>query len=405
MCDRLRVSLSEVGVEESDGDAVRARAFEISQGPEAGSPDENWVRAEHELTVAHEYDTVDRDLERLGMTVSRLPAEAGVVWRLRLPRGEEVEAWEPGNGGLAPPAEIARLIDGVVAGKQLEPAPPLSEDPGAVRLREMIETQRQMLLAHDPGTRLGNDPENLHQHRVAARRVRVYLRAARRQLDTAWRRSVAGPLRELGEVSGPVRDLDVLLEHLRDELQRLEEPDRNAGDALLARLEAERDSARSALLEALDGDGYRLVLARLRRPPRLAPEIDAVPLERNARREFRRLVEAVERLGDHPDEDALHRLRIELKRARYAAELSDLKGEAGRRFLADARALQDLLGDHQDAVTTEQRLRALTVADAQTATAFVAGRIVERERARRARAAERLPAAWKRLRKSGARLG
>jgi CHAD domain-containing protein len=185
----------------------------------------------------------------------------------------------------------------------------------------------------------------------------------------------------------------------------LDEPERSAGDALLALLQAERDAAREALLEALDGDGYRVVLARLRRPPRLAPEVDAVPLERNARREFRRLVEAVGRLGDHPDEDTLHRLRIELKRARYAAELSDLKGKAGRRFLADARALQDLLGDHQDAVTTEQRLRALTVADAETATAFVAGRIVERERARRTRAAERLPAAWKRLRKSGARLG
>jgi len=404
VCDRPLVSLSEVRVDDSDGDAVRARAFEISQGPEAGTPDENWVRAEHELTVAHEYDTADRDLERLGMTVSRLPAEAGVVWRLRLPRGEQVEAWEPGNGGLAPPDEIARLIDGVVAGKQLEPAPPLSTDPGAVRLREMIETQRQALLAHDPGTRLGDDPENLHQHRVAARRVRVYLRAARRQLDAAWRRSVAGPLRELGEASGPVRDLDVLLERLRGELQRLDEPDRTAGDALLSSLEAERDAARAALLDALGGDGYRNVLARLRRPPRLAPEVDAVPLERNARREFRRLVEAVDRLGDHPDEEALHRLRIELKRARYAAELSDLEGKRGRRFLADARALQDLLGDHQDAVTTEQRLRALTAVDLQTKTAFVAGRIVERERARRERAAERLPAAWKRLRRSGARL-
>ena len=108
MCDRPRVSLSEVRVEESDGDAVRARAFEISQGPEAGTPAENWVRAEHEFTVAHDYDTVDRDLERLGMTVSRLPVEAGVVWRLRLPSGEQVEAWEPGKADLhLPPRSCA----------------------------------------------------------------------------------------------------------------------------------------------------------------------------------------------------------------------------------------------------------------------------------------------------------
>ena len=385
-------------------DAVRVRAFELSQGLEAGTPVENWVRAEQEFAVAHEYDTVDRDLERLGMTVSRLPGEAGVVWRLCLPRGERVEAWEPGTGGLSPPAEIARLIDGVVAGKPLLAAPPSSDDPGASRLRELTELQRRALLAHDPGTRLGEDPENLHLHRVAARRVRVYLRAARRQLDPGWRRSVAGALKELGEASGPVRDLDVLLEHLGDELRSLEEPDRAAGAAILARLEAEREEARGRLLDALDSDGYRIVVGRLRLPPRLASGVDAVPLERIARRELRELLAAVDGIGDNPDEDALHELRIALKRARYAAELSGSGGKASRRFLADAKTLQDLLGDHQDAVIAEQWLRALSVVDAPTATAFVAGRIVERERARRTRISRRLPTAWKRLRRSSARL-
>ena len=62
------------------------------------------ARSEREHPVVHGYDTVDRDLERLGMTISRLPSEAGVVWRLTLPRGEQFEAWEPGNMGLSPPA-------------------------------------------------------------------------------------------------------------------------------------------------------------------------------------------------------------------------------------------------------------------------------------------------------------
>ena len=105
-------------------------------------PDENWLRAECEFTVLHDYDTVDRDLERIGITLSRLPAEVGAVWRLSLPRGERVEAWEPGNTGLAPPAAIARLIERVAAGKLLVPSPPLTTDPGTTRLREMIEAQR-----------------------------------------------------------------------------------------------------------------------------------------------------------------------------------------------------------------------------------------------------------------------
>lgn len=392
-------------VEHRDGQAVRLRAFEISEQPGAGTAEENWLRAERELRVVHGYDTLDRDLERLGMTVSRLPCEAGVMWRLSLPRGEQLEAWEPGNGGLAPPAEIACLLDGVIAGKPLVPAPPLSSDPGAMRLREMIEAQRQALLSHDPGARLGRDPENLHQHRVAARRTRAFLRAAGAHLDPEWRRSLSGGLGALGEVTGPLRDLDVLLEHVADELHGLDEADREGADTLVAGLELDREIARRHLREAFDGNAYRVLLVRLRLPPRLAPGVERVPLEQIARKEFRRLSKTVDRLGKHPGEAAIHGLRIALKRARYAAELAAPEGRTGQRFLADARILQDLLGEHQDAVVAEQHLRAATVADTRTAAAFVAGRLAERQRARRDRVRERLPAAWRRLRKSGARLG
>jgi CHAD domain-containing protein len=329
-----------------------------------------------------------------------MPVEAGVVWRLCLPRGEWVEAWEPGNGGLAPPAEIARLIESVAAGKQLVPAPPLSDDVGARRLREMIEAQRVALLVHDPGARLGSDAENLHEHRVAARRVRAYLRAARQYLDPASWRSLAGPLADLGQVTGPARDLDVLLERLRDELAGLDEADRLGGETIVARVELERESARHRLLGGLNGDEYRIVLSRLRLPLRMTEGVDAIPLERITRKEVRRLVRAVDRLGKYPDEDALHKLRIALKRTRYAAELAPPTGKAGRSFLAKAKSLQGLLGEHQDAIVAEQKLRALTIVDITTAAAFVAGRIVERQHARRAITPERLPTALKQLRKS-----
>jgi hypothetical protein len=65
--------------------------------------------------VACEYDTAERDLERAGMTLSRHSSEAGVDWRLTLPHGEQVEAWEPGNAGLVPPREITRFIRAIAA--------------------------------------------------------------------------------------------------------------------------------------------------------------------------------------------------------------------------------------------------------------------------------------------------
>ena len=388
-----------VGVED-----VRRRAFELSRGSEAGTSEENWLQAERELTVQHDYDTLDRDFERVGITLSRMPTEVGVVWRLSLPRGEQVEAWEAGNGGLAPPLTIAHLIERVSAGKPLVPSPPLSADPGAIRLREMIEAQRAAFLAHDPGIRLGEDPENLHQHRVAARRTRAYLRSARGYLDPAWRQSLLEPLSKLGAATGPVRDLDVLLDHVRAELLVLDEPDRSAADLILAELEGQREAARRTLLTALDGAAYRLLPARLRLPPRLAPGVEAIPLQRVVRKEFGRLVKAVDRLGKEPDETRIHALRIMLKRVRYTAELAAPDRTALATFLANAKTLQELLGKHQDAVVIENHLRATVVSDPQTAAAFVAGRLTERQHTRRALIRDQLPASWKRLRKSATHL-
>jgi CHAD domain-containing protein len=386
----------------TDVEVVRVRAHELPGSPEAGTPEENWLPAERELSVEHEYDTVDFDLEKVGISVSRLPLEAGVMWRLRLPRGEVLEAWEPGNAGLSPPQEISRLIDGVVAGRPLVPMPPLTPDPGAVRLRAMIETQRRALLEHDPGTRLGSDPENLHQHRVAARRTRAFLRAARRYVDAEWAQSLNGPLRELGRVTGPARDLDVLAEHMEGELEGLDHADREGADILAARLQSERASARRQLLHALDGDSYRVLLARLRMRPRLAADASSVPLDRIAHKAYRRVLRALDNLGPAPDAGAVHQLRIKLKRARYAAELAATDGKA-ERFLKRAKVLQTLLGEHQDAVVAERRLRELAVVDDSTAAAFVAGRLAERQRERRERVAKKLPKAWKRLRSSGPR--
>jgi CHAD domain-containing protein len=385
-------------------DAVRARAFHISLSAEAGTPEENWLRAERELAVEWAYDTADGDLERLGMTLSRLPAEAGVCWRLSLPRGEQLEGWEPGNHGLEPPAELAALIDVAIASKPLVAVPPASADPGAIRLRELLQEQREALLAHDPGSRLGSDPENLHQHRVAARRARAFVRAVRTSLDAEWRQRLVVRLRDLGAATGPVRDLDVLLEHVRGELRSAVE-DRPAGEALVAKLEADRAVARQALIEAMSSDSYRALLDQLRAPPRLAGGVEALQLDRVTRKELRRLLAALDALGKSPSEAALHGLRILLKRVRYAAELAAPDDKARKRFLADARRLQDLLGEHQDAVVAEERLRSSAVTDEATAMAFLAGRLAERQHARRARVNKRLPAAWKQLRASGLRLG
>ena len=393
-------------IDDQEGGRPVVRRLGAEPAPDQGgeaSPG-NWLRTEREHLVVHDYDTADRDLEQLGVTISRLPSEAGVVWRLTLPHGEEVEAWEPGNTGLSLPGEIMRLVAGVVAGKELLPSAPVSGDSGAARLRQMLETQRRALLVHDPGVRLGTSPDNVRRHRVAARRSRTFLRATRAYLDPGWRRSVSQPLQRLGEATGPVRDLDVLLDHLQPELQGLDEADQPGAANLLSTLAQRRDDAQRRLLEALDEESYQQLLVRLHLPPRLRAGIESIPLDRIARREFRGLAKTIKRLGKAPADADLHELRISLKRARYAAELSAPADTSSDAFFAAAKTLQGLLGEHQDAAVAESLLRASTVVDKSTAAAFVAGRIAERQQARRARVKDQIPAAWRRLRHRGLRL-
>ena len=63
-----------------------------------------------------------------------------------------------------------------------------------------------------------------------------------------------------------------------------------------------------------------------------------------------------------------------------------------------AKRLQDVLGEHQDAVVAEERLRELAAA-ASRRVALAAGRLIERQRYRRREARRDWRKAWKQLAK------
>ena len=96
-------------------------------------------------------------------------------------------------------------------------------------------------------------------------------------------------------------------------------------------------------------------------------------------------------MGDIAADAALHDARIKAKRVRYAAEVAGSKDVVER-----AKGLQDVVGEHQDAVVAEERLRALS----EPATALLVGRLIERQRSRRRSARAEVPKAWKRLAKT-----
>jgi CHAD domain-containing protein len=106
-------------------------------------------------------------------------------------------------------------------------------------------------------------------------------------------------------------------------------------------------------------------------------------------------------LPQDPTDDELHAVRIETKRARYAAELAEpVLGKAGARFLRRAKVVQDVIGEHQDAFVAEARIRELAVSGGASA-ALAAGRLIERQGARKQAAREGLPGAWRAFVKAG----
>jgi len=272
--------------------------------------------------------------------------------------------------------------------------PPAPKEPFEA-LRALLRVQLTEILRHDPGTRLGTDPESLHDMRVAVRRSRALLRAGRRLIasDTT---GLNDELQWLGTVLGAVRDLDVLLERLHEEAAGLGGDDTKAAEQLLRALERERRRDRTALLRALGSARYLKLLDRFQAElDTLEPSGDDVSLDALARRELKKLRGAVRELPEEPHDDELHRVRKLGKRARYAAELA---GHAA--VVRRAKALQDVLGEHQDAVVAEERLRTLA-AEATPAQALAAGRLVDRERIRRAETRAAWPAVWRKLKHAG----
>jgi CHAD domain-containing protein len=290
---------------------------------------------------------------------------------------------EPGNGT----PKVFRAL-GRTAGQAASSQPPFEA------LRSRLHEQLREIERHDPGTRLGRDPESLHDMRVAVRRLRALLRAGQDLIasDTA---EIDARLKQLGGVLGEVRDLDVLLERLDKEAAALGGEDATQAASLLAALQTERSGSRNRLLAALHSNEYLSLLDDTARMiDGLTPSSAETNLEELADKAFAKLRKAVRGLPHEPADEELHAVRKRGKRARYAAELAGRK-----KFVKRAKTLQDVLGEHQDAVVAAQRLR-LLAAEAPPEQALAAGRLVEREKERRAEARAAWPKAWKRLRKA-----
>lgn len=247
------------------------------------------------------------------------------------------------------------------------------------------------LLRADAGVRLGADIEPVHQFRVAVRRLRTLLRAARPMLAGDWAERTRTELGWLGGELGALRDLDVLTGYLEHAAADVSEADARSLAPALAALETDRASARDAAHEALGSDRYFRVLAAVEPPP---PIVESVSLKAIAADELKRLRKTMRAAKATGSDELLHDARIRAKRVRYIAEAL-----GASRVVRRAKTFQDVVGEHQDAVVAEERLRALAIRVPDSALAL--GMLVERQRRRRQATSDDLPRAWRGLERAG----
>jgi CHAD domain-containing protein len=240
--------------------------------------------------------------------------------------------------------------------------------PAGEVVRAYLAAQVDALLATDPKVRL-DEPDSVHRMRVATRRMRATLRTFRPLFEPAVADDLDNRLRDLAGALSGSRDLEVMTEYLTGRLANL--PDQlvygPVREAVRAALATDATAARAEALAALRTDGYLVLLADLealvRGPlsPAAAGKAGTVlpALVRRAdQRLARRIATALAEPAGHDQDEHLHAARKQAKRLRYAGEaVAPVFGPPAEAFATINQKVQDLLGEHQDAVITRDLLR------------------------------------------------
>ncbi|MBT2512512.1 CHAD domain-containing protein [Arthrobacter sp. ISL-30] len=277
---------------------------------------------------------------------------------------------------------------------------------------------------------LAEDPEAVHQMRLAARRLRSALATSKKYFDADTVALLREELKWLGSTLGEFRDVQVAHERVRTLLES--EPMGlvmgHASQRLNEGFEERYSSGRRSIEEALHSERYPALLADLEEflasPPadgnasQPAPKGTGKLLRKESRR-LQRKFEEWERLANGEDmpetqsehahsrakDVALHEIRKAAKRLRYAAEIVGQApgNKAGRkkakRLEKGAHRLQKILGMHQDSVVVRQLLvNQGSTASRSGENGFSYGRLHAREEAAAQETEADFLKAWKKFR-------
>jgi CHAD domain-containing protein len=273
--------------------------------------------------------------------------EAERAWRLVTTLLEPVASEPP-----APPAGTPPVVD--------------PESPARALLAAELTGFLEEIRANVPGTVADIDTEFLHDVRVAVRRTRSVLRLGRPALPPYVRQEWEPQFKWLGDLTTPVRDLDVYqlgLPEMARWLVAASPADLEPFEAHLAR---RRAAERRILVRRLRGVRLRRLLDDWAGAlSELAGSADGAAWSAGAlarttvARAHRRVVRGGAAISDTSPPEDLHVLRKRGKELRYALEMfAPVFGDARvRSAIGDLKSLQDVLGRFQDSEVQRTTLR------------------------------------------------
>ncbi|MEU3265649.1 CYTH and CHAD domain-containing protein [Streptomyces bacillaris] len=309
-------------------------------------------------------------------------------------------------------SKLARALAETTPVRKKKQGKKLAEDePRTVgdRVLAYVREQIRTIVERDPAVRR-DLPDSVHKMRVATRRLRSAFKTYRKILDREVTDPIGAELKWLAGELGVDRDQEVLDERLTGRIDALPTP--LALGPVRGRLQvwsaARRTGSRRRIIDVLDGERYLDLLDTLdalAADPPLRTAASRAPgkaLPRAVLKDYERLARRMDHALEHPPgperDTAMHEARKAAKRARYAGEAArPALGRPAKRFAKRMKAVQSLLGDHQDSVVAREALRTLAVqAHAAGETTFTWGLLYGHEEATADRRERELPEVWAR---------
>ncbi|WIY06667.1 CYTH and CHAD domain-containing protein [Amycolatopsis mongoliensis] len=357
------------------------------------------------VTVRDGRETVDRFRE---LEVER--KARGDVAAAAMRRAARLLTDAGARGGEFVPKAIRALGPKALEPSDITPPGTLGHRPtgGEVVTRALRRTVVRMIDYDVRVRRL--EPDAVHQMRVCCRRLRSDLRVFAPLVDPAFAAPVIEHVRWLGGVLGEPRDAEVLHARLHrtanaDPLAPLDE---RAITVLDTDLTDRERCALHALAESMNTRRYAEILDALveaARYPRLTaqarrPATHTLP--RRVAKAWHHL-ETAAQLKPLDSDESWHAARIQAKRARYAAEaVAPAIGREASRLAHAVAGVQDVLGDHHDAVIAAQQWAELAERHPEDpAVTLTCGRLIERERAAARADRAQFDHVWARATRSG----